>query len=64
MIFCIFVGNCWSSEIWCLDGLSSSRFVAPVVNSPIIPYIMADQFRATLTDLDTVDVLIFLAFHQ
>ena len=35
-IFCIFAGNCWSSEIWCLDGPFSSRFLAPAVNSPII----------------------------
>jgi hypothetical protein len=36
MNFGVFSWNCWSSEIWCLDGPFSSRILTPTVNSPII----------------------------
>jgi hypothetical protein len=36
MNFSLFSWNCWSSEIWCLDGPFSSRILTPAVNSPII----------------------------
>jgi hypothetical protein len=34
--FWVFSWNCWSSEIWCLDGPFSSRILTPTVSSPII----------------------------
>jgi hypothetical protein len=36
MNFWVFFENCWSSEIWCLDGPFSSRILTLAVNSPII----------------------------
>jgi hypothetical protein len=36
MNFWVFLWNCWSSEIWCLDGPFSSRILTPVASSPII----------------------------
>jgi hypothetical protein len=36
MNFWVFSWNCWSSEIWYLGGLFSSRILTLAVNSPII----------------------------
>jgi hypothetical protein len=33
MNFFVFLWNCWSSEIWCLDGPFSSRILTPAANS-------------------------------
>jgi hypothetical protein len=29
----VFLWNCWSSEIWCLDGPFSSRILTPAASS-------------------------------
>jgi hypothetical protein len=34
--FWIFLWNCWSSEIWCLDGHFFRRILTPAASPPII----------------------------
>jgi hypothetical protein len=34
--FWVFLWNCWSSEIWCLDGPFSSRILTPAANPLMI----------------------------
>jgi hypothetical protein len=36
MNFWVFCWNCWSLEIWYLDGPFSSRILTPAASSPII----------------------------
>jgi hypothetical protein len=32
----VFLWNCWSSEIWCLDGPFSGKILTPAASPPMI----------------------------
>jgi hypothetical protein len=34
--FWVFLWNCWSSDLWCLDGPFSSRILTPAASPPMI----------------------------